>query len=154
MTTTNRGRYSTYSAKKPTRDTFRTSRVLAIVGVTLALAIPVILTARDKGGTGTALDSAIERVTPSANDLDLRQAEVSIDLANDYQFVDLTIDNTIIPDDQLTNVAALNQHRFRPGEDQVITEFTPGRHCATARFKPLNANDFAIRGYTWCFNLH
>jgi hypothetical protein len=161
---THRGKPRMAYAKSTMRSKFRSAaasmtgwRLGASILVAAAIAIPVVLTMNDTTGPPSAnVNSAIESVFPSRNTLDLRQAVVGVDLSNNYKFISLSIDNKPIPQDQIDFVTALNQASYRPASGKEISTFTPGTHCATAQYEPLEGvqavNDSG--SYTWCFALH
>ncbi len=130
-------------------------RVLISVLLATAIGIPLAITIHSNTDVPPApIDNAIQQLFPAANDLDLRQTVVGLQLTNQYTFSDLELDGRIIPDDQLDRVTALNQITFRAGANKDITSFTPGNHCATASYQPLNGSALDVRTHTWCFNLH
>ncbi len=136
------------------RESITLRRILVSLVLALAVGVPLAFTVKEDTAPPVPLDAAVATVFPDPENLQLRQSDIGIQLRNTYQFVGLAIDKYPIPEDQLSVVTALNQYTFTAGPDKDITEFTPGRHCASATFKPLNGTDDQIRTKTWCFEFH
>ena len=97
--------------------------------------------------------AAIESVSPTPGDLDLRQVELSADLAPGYTGI-LYLDGAEIPGDDIQTVAATNRISLRPVADSPYRQLSPGRHCATVEYWPITTGRGQANQYRWCFNLH
>jgi len=96
---------------------------------------------------------AVELVSPAGGDLDLRQVQVSADLAPGYTGV-LELDGREVNPDDTQFVEALNTVILKPQPDSDFRQLTPGRHCVTVDYWPIGQSRAESHGYRWCFNLH
>jgi hypothetical protein len=99
------------------------------------------------------LPAAVEAVSPSGGELDLRQTTVAADLAPGYTGY-LTWDGIEIPEDDLQRVDALNTVTLRPQPDSDYLTLTPGPHCAGVVYWRIGRDRDEGSSYRWCFNLH
>lgn len=103
------------------------------------------------------LPEVVERVFPGRGDAMLRQGRVGLDLQATY-WCSLTIDGTVIPDDQLEGYEETGECFYRPGtpesagEEKAIVELEPGSHTATAEIYSL-ADPTDRTFFTWSFDV-
>lgn len=119
---------------------------LAVGGIVFAFSAP---THEDRVGR----PAAVESVSPSGGNLDLRQVTISADLAAGYTGY-LTIDGVEVPADDLVFVAALNSVTLTPQPDSDYRELQPGPHCAGVVYWQIGQSQESSQTYTWCFRLH
>jgi hypothetical protein len=122
--------------------------------VALAITLFAYGLAHAKTGDDNAklVDPALEQQLPAPDSLVLRQSQVGVDLAPEYDGY-LVIDGTRIPDDQEFKDTALNQVFFTPRKGSAIEEFDPGRHTIQAVFWKIAEGEAAARSATWNFNV-
>jgi hypothetical protein len=72
----------------------------------------------------------------------------------------LTIDGNVVPQDQLTGAATLNQYFFEPGPGKDVREFAKGRHSAVIEWWPKTISSYEqakaqqrVGTYSWTFNV-
>ena len=99
------------------------------------------------------LPAAIESVSPTGGDLDLRQVTISADLAPGYTGI-LELDGVELPLDQQVEVPALNSITFRPQPGGDFGQIRPGPHCATIRYHRIGEPASSAARHQWCFRLH
>ena len=126
-----------------------------IMGVLAALAIGgIVFTFSGPRRTVAGRPAAVENVTPSGGDLDLRQVTLSADLAPGYEGY-LILDRIEVPQDDVQWVLALNTLTLKPQPGSDYARLSPGRHCASVVYYPIGGNRSSNTGsYTWCFQLH
>lgn len=91
------------------------------------------------------------RVFPEPGTVAVRQGSVGAELSFGYEGR-LSIDATVIPDDQLDIIPGINRLSFTPGEGKEIAALAEGRHCASVTFWTTDAGpDSAGTPFTWCF---
>ena len=96
--------------------------------------------------------SAVRTVSPEPASLQLRQTEIFVELEPAYRGA-LSVNGTVIPDDQLDVIDGLNRYSFTPGEGREIDELPPGRTCAEVSFQLVTDPDAEPGRYRWCFNV-
>ncbi len=95
---------------------------------------------------------AVGTVSPEPGSLQLRQTEIFVELDPAYTG-SLTINGTVIPNDQLDVIEGLNRYSFTPADGKEIDELPPGRTCAVIAFDQA-VNPGADPGsFRWCFNV-
>lgn len=99
------------------------------------------------------LPAAVESVSPRPGDLDLRQVELSADLAPGYTGV-LFLDGREIAEDDLHRVDALNSLTLRPQPDSEFRELAPGAHKATVVYWRIGQSREEAASHSWSFTLH
>ena len=107
----------------------------------------------ETGDDNPKLPAAIEAVSPSGGNLDLRQTTISADLAPGYTGY-LTWDGIEIPEDDLQRVDALNSVTLRPQPDSDYLSLEPGPHCAGVVYWRIGQSSEDGQSYRWCFRLH
>lgn len=95
---------------------------------------------------------AVRTVSPDPGTLQLRQTEIFAELQPAYRGT-LSVNGTVIPDDQLDVIDGLNRISFTPGEGQELEELPPGRTCAEVSFEQITDPDVEPGRYRWCFNV-
>lgn len=129
-------------------------RVILSVLVIGALAGFVIALNSSETETETRFsDPAVLAVHPGADELELRQTRVGLELDVAFTAV-LSVDGVEIPEDQHEREAALGHVFYTPGEGKETGTLEPGRHCATADLWRFDQTRQDARKYSWCFNLH
>jgi hypothetical protein len=125
-----------------------------IISVVAAVAVAGIWWAFQAADTKEPVRRAgIETVSPTPGDLDLRQVELSADLAAGYTGM-LFLDGAEIPGDDIQRVDATNKISLRPQADSPYRQLSPGRHCAAVEYWPITQGRGLANQYRWCFNLH
>ena len=106
--------------------------ILSLLGLALAALIAgfVILA---PSGEHTELPDAVVGFTPADGANVARQTKLQVDLQPGYTLI-LRIDGMLVPADQIDVTEATGRHVFRPGDDKVITEWTPGFHVVEIEF--------------------
>ena len=95
---------------------------------------------------------AVRTVSPDPGTLQLRQTEIFAELQPAYRGT-LSVNGTVIPDDQLDVIDGLNRISFTPGEGRELEELPPGRTCAEVSFEQITDPDVEPGRYRWCFNV-
>ena len=98
-------------------------------------------------------DEVIEQTFPSESAEILQQQQVGIDLGSAYWVVDLYIDRTLIPADEVTRRNELNQAFFTPGDGRTFDVLPPGRVCAQADIAEIRDRQTVVRQVEWCFEV-
>lgn len=128
----------------------RTGLMAAIIALAAALAVIGFYAVDDDEAT---LPAEVERIVPNAGALIRPQDDVGVDLV-DTHTGRLTIDGEPVPFDQITEVDALSQIFFRPGEGKIIRRFEPGTHRATVTYWPRQETEAgAGASFTWTFRV-
>ena len=100
------------------------------------------------------LPSAVERISPTGGDLDLRQVTIAADLAPGYTGY-LLLDGVEVPRDDLQIVPALNSITLVPQPGSDYRAIQPGSHCVTVIYNLIGQPETPPAGsYLWCFKLH
>ncbi len=103
---------------------------------------------------------AVELLYPPCNTLAFQQAQVGVDMAPGYT-VDLVINGTPIPRDQVQNQAAENAVEarvvpdiflFTPGPGKVLERLKAGPNTATVSYRKVGTNEATRQSFTWSFN--
>lgn len=134
------------------RDTTVMVAASAVVALIVAAVIVVTVGFVRRSSNSPGAPDAIERAQPSPNGAMLRQDQVGVDLRDGW-YCSLSIDGTIIPDDQLTGVKTRGECFFRPGAGKEVEELAPGTHTAVATIRRLDQPDLVER-YQWSFDVH
>lgn len=98
-------------------------------------------------------DEVVEQTFPAESAEILQQQQVGIDLGSAYWVVDLYVDRTLIPADEVTRRNELNQAFFTPGEDRTFDVLPPGRVCAQADIADIDDRETVVRQVEWCFEV-
>lgn len=125
-----------------------TIAVTAIVLLVVGIAVGAVLSGLEPA---PALPREIERIIPGDGAAILRQDSVGVDLEATYQ-CNLQIDGIQIPPDQLTGTDEVGECLYRPGPDQEIEEFTPGRHDVLVTFWPAT-DPTAVKFHRFIFEV-
>jgi hypothetical protein len=143
----------TVSAAARSARIFTFRRVVS--SVLLAIACGGIVAAfimHDETPPEGARPTAVGTVSPEPGSLQLRQTEIFVELDPRYSGT-LSVNGTVIPDDQVDLIEGLNRYSFTPGEDKEIDELPPGRTCALITFdQTVNPGTDPGR-FRWCFNV-
>lgn len=95
----------------------------------------------------------VEQTIPSESAEILQQNQIGVDLGTPYNATSLSINGTVIPEEELTRRTELNQVFFQPGEDATFEALPPGRVCATATIERVSDPGEVIRTVEWCFEV-
>ena len=120
----------------------------AIVGIAVA-----INTGGSKPSSTLPLPDAVEAVTPSPGDLDLRQATIGADLKACYTGV-LIIDGNEVPEPDIKRTPALYALELAPQAESDFKELDPGFHRVTIEYWRLTETRREAHSYTWSFRFH
>jgi hypothetical protein len=130
------------------RTTYRL--ILLLLGLALiAVVIGAVLFA--PAGDDAGYPPALERVEPIDGSLMFGQPRVVVDLEGGYR-AQLTIDDVVVPEDQVSWTEATGLHVFEPGPGKVVEVWPPGFHVVSARWD-------RVRGlpdpgmFTWSFRV-
>jgi hypothetical protein len=125
--------------------------VYALLIVVIAVCV-VILFKKAEHNT-TDLDGGnIEQLIPAPGSKILRQETIGIDLAAGFDGT-LTVNGTLIPDDQLTKVPSLNQIAFTPGSGKAVQELQAGQNCVIATYWLTATGPSQSSTMPWCFTV-
>ena len=94
----------------------------------------------------------VTAVSPEPGTLQLRQTEIFVELDPSYKG-SLSINGTLIPDDQLDVIGGLNRISFTPGKGKELRSLPPGRNCSEVTFEPAVGAGADAGRYRWCFNV-
>ncbi|HDH02661.1 MAG TPA: hypothetical protein ENH15_00260 [Actinobacteria bacterium] len=115
----------------------RTYRIIYIALATaLALTVVGTILLVDRQGEAPELPTPLEAITPGPNEQVLRQAFLQIDLPIGYE-IELTVDNFVIPTEEIGYVAGTGVFTWSPGVDRTFLEWTPGPHEVSVRWKTV-----------------
>ena len=95
---------------------------------------------------------AVRTVSPEPGTLQLRQTEIFAELEPAYRGT-LSVNGTVIPDDQLEVIEGLNRVSFTPGADRELESLPPGRTCAEVSYELVTDPGAEPGRYRWCFNV-
>ncbi len=127
-----------------------------VLSLLIALGVAGIIYAFSEGESepATVTVPGVERVSPRADTLALRQDRVVADLETGFDGV-LQIDGVEIPDDQLQRTIELGIVSFAPGPEKEFESFAPGRHRARVVFwRVSEGRGSDDRTFEWVFNVH
>jgi len=91
----------------------------------------------------------ITRLLPCPGDRDLSQGEVGVEMAAGYQ-VELTIDSTVVPKDELSVQGS--GFFYTPGPGTATGALAPGTHTARVTYYLATAGPAAAQEYAWNFS--
>ena len=123
---------------------------LLLAGAAAAIYMAFIL--HDDSPNPKLRPAAVRTVSPEPASLQLRQTEIFVELEPAYRGT-LSVNGTVIPDDQLAVIDGLNRYSFTPGAGQEIDELPPGRTCAEVSFQLVTDPNSEPGRYRWCFNV-
>jgi hypothetical protein len=95
----------------------------------------------------------VEETIPTQGAETLRQAQIGIDLGNLYNAKTLSINGTVIPEDELTRRPELNQVFFQPADGETFETLPEGHVCVTAAVERLTDPGDIVRSVEWCFEV-
>ena len=97
--------------------------------------------------------SGLEAIIPLRNAKVVAQSTVGVDLAPGYEGT-LTLNDTVIPAEQLERDSGLNQLIFRPGAGKVIKELRPAKNCMDVKYWVRQEGEqSAGPPLHWCFDV-
>ena len=130
------------------RTTYRV--ILLLLGLALiAVVVGAVLFA--PSGDNTGYPPALERVEPIDGSLMFGQPRVVVDLESGYR-AQLTIDDVVVPEDQIIWTEATGLHVFEPGPAKVVEVWSPGFHVVTAEWDRVSGlPDPGM--FTWSFRV-
>ena len=112
------------------RTTYRV--ILLLLGLALiAVVVGAVLFA--PSGDNAGYPAALERVEPTDGSLMFGQPRVVVDLEGGYR-AQLTIDDVVVPEDQIIWTEATGLHVFEPGPGKVVEAWSPGFHVVSAQW--------------------
>ena len=124
--------------------------ILLLLGLALiAVVIGAVLFAPT--GADERFPAALERVEPVDGSLMFGQPRIIVDLESGYR-ARLTIDDVVVPEDQIIWTEATGLHVFEPGPGKVVESWSPGFHVLSAQWD-------RVRGlpdpgmFTWSFRV-
>jgi len=91
----------------------------------------------------------ITRLYPCPGDRDLGQSEIGVEMAPGYQ-VQLTIDNTVVPQDQL--IVQGSGFFYTPGPGTATGSLNPGPHTANVTYFLVTAGAATAQQFPWNFS--
>jgi len=98
-------------------------------------------------------DEVVEQTFPSESAEILQQQQVGIDLGSAFWVVDLYVDRTLIPRDEVTRRNELNQAFFTPGDGRTFDVLPAGPVCAQADIAAISDRETVVRQVEWCFEV-
>ncbi|MCB1245639.1 MAG: hypothetical protein KDB69_00055 [Acidimicrobiia bacterium] len=102
-------------------------------------------------GDPETLPDAVENYSPQDGDLVTNPIKVVIDLKNDYA-VQLVIDGTPVPTDEVDSIPETGRHQFTPGPGKVIERWSPGEHTVVASYRG-GVGDIDTGTVVWTFRI-
>jgi len=130
----------------------RTNRLIIIGALALAAALFGTAVVVYLGNPRTTdLPVAIQEVSPVAQSTALLQSDVVVDLAAGYT-AEIDINGVPIPEDEITEVLALNQLRFSPGAGQTLERLFTEQNCVRVNYWLIVQGPQSAQTYTWCFD--
>jgi hypothetical protein len=131
-------------------------RIVITLIVLACIAGMVLAVSRTRRGdelpTITGSPNVVELLVPTEGSTVLAQAQVEIDLTSRYA-ASLSINNTLIPDEQLQKHPELNQYVFTPGPGKVFEKLPSGSNCVQATIFRVDGVDETVNPVRWCFNV-
>lgn len=108
---------------------------------------------RTSDGSVTA-EEGLEAVQPvNTAEAQARQIAIMADLAPGYAGV-LSINDIVIPDNQLEQDDGNNRLTFRPAAGKAVTALNPRQNCASVTYWKVELGaSAALPPYRWCFNV-
>lgn len=130
----------------------RTNRLIIIGALALAAALFGTAIVVYLGNPRTTdLPVAIQEVSPVAQSTALLQSDVVVDLAAGYT-AEIDINGVPIPEDEITEVMALNQLRFSPGAGKTLERLFTEQNCVRVNYWLIVQGPQSVQTYTWCFD--
>ena len=132
-------------------------RQVLLVSLAAAVGIAAITTGvMLRGNSGApAVDPRIEELIPEAGSEVLLQQVLGIDLVDNPRFViQLFVNGTQIPPEELIKAEATNRVVYQSGEGRSVESLRAERNCLRAVFYPLtdSENPTSSGEHVWCFN--
>lgn len=116
----------------------------------LAVAAIVLGVVFAQEGEPVELPPPLEEVTPSPNDVALRQAFLEIDLEVGYE-ADIYVDGFLVRNPRF--VEATGVYRWQPTPaSPVITEWTPGEHTVRVEWRRVTGTP-DVGSFEWTFRI-
>jgi hypothetical protein len=130
------------------RTTYRV--ILLLLGLALiAVVVGAVLFA--PSGDDASYPPALERIEPIDGSLMFGQPRVVVDLKSGYR-AQLTIDDVVVPEDQIIWTEATGLHVFEPGPAKVVEAWSPGFHVVSAEWDRVGG--LPDQGmFTWSFRV-
>ncbi|MGH9181738.1 MAG: hypothetical protein ACRDY5_08490, partial [Acidimicrobiales bacterium] len=89
---------------------------------------------------------------PEPDSLQLRQTEIFAELDPAFTAT-LSVNDVVIPDDQLLVIEGLNRYSFTPGAGKEIEQLPAGRTCAVVNYQPTGGSGALPASFRWCFDV-
>ena len=119
----------------------------ALLLLALVLSVVGLQSVKDQR-TATCSHGVVLSLIPCPGDTDLRQGAIGVVMANGWQ-ASLTVDATVIPDDQV--VVRGQQYLYRPGPGTATGALAPGEHSAMVSYYPTATGPIATQTFAWSF---
>ncbi len=130
----------------------RTNRLIIIGALAIAAALFGTAIVVYLGNPRTTdLPVAIQEVSPVAQSTVVLQSDVVVDLAAGYT-AEIDINGVPIPEDEITEVLALNQIRFSPGAGKTLERLFTEQNCVRVNYWLIVQGPLNTQTYTWCFD--
>ena len=126
-------------------------KFLLVVLVLVAAGGVVVANRLTNESTAQLGNGTIEQLIPNNGDKILQQDQIGIRLASGYT-ADLSVNGTPLPADQVTQVAALNEVLFQPGQGKVFEQWPAGQNCVVATYWKYETPG-QTDTHTWCFSV-
>ena len=153
VSSTATGRHEASPAVGPKRLVTLPRVVMSVLLALSAAGLYVAFTLHDDSPNPRFRPEAVSAVSPEPGSLELRQAEIFVELEPAYTGT-LVVNDRPIPPDQLQVIEGLNRISFTPGAGQEIETLPAGRNCVVVRFEPVGGQGEPPGTYRWCFNVH
>lgn len=125
---------------------------IALAAAALYAGVRATETESDRPATVNGRPDVVERLYPRNGAEVLRQVEIGIDLTGGYEGA-LTVNDTVIPTDELRLVPEQNQVFFLPGPGKAVERLPPGANCVTAVvWRSAEGRGVDDLSYRWCFD--
>ena len=124
-----------------------TTAVLILAGFLIVVGLQSVKDER----TATCGGGVVQKLYPCPGDIDLRQGVIGASLDQGWT-LDLTVDNTPIPQDQVSVQGS--DFRFTPGPGTETGALAPGRHTATIHYYRQLDDPANALVYSWAFQTH
>jgi hypothetical protein len=132
------------------RDVVTPRRLVTTALLLLAVVLSVVglQSVRDNRAASCSY-GVIVKLYPCPGDTDLRQGRVGVDMSPGWQ-VDLYVDNTAVPRDQLS--AQGSSFSYAPGPGTATGALAPGHHTARVVYYQNIANEATAQQFAWNFS--
>ena len=119
--------------RKPFEHPWRVAIVAIALIAVLNLGIVLLATSDTSTPGASSFPNAVEAVSPEPGEITGLVDDVTIDLRDDLTG-DMTINDRLIPEDQLDRVPELGVITFRPGANKEFTKLLAGENTVVVHF--------------------